>query len=86
MDDLHPQKRKDHNQKDDLSKRGPYGEFDKDSAQAWKVLINLYAEKVIAHTDVNDGSCRRDLNLNSGGPTSVACCCYRDPSPPPSPR
>jgi hypothetical protein len=53
-----PAKEKGHNnQKDDLSKHQPYQEFDKDSAQARKVLIGLYAEKVIAHTDVNGRSC-----------------------------
>jgi hypothetical protein len=40
MGDLCPRKQKGHNQKDDLSKRGPYyQEFDKDSAQAQKALI-----------------------------------------------
>jgi hypothetical protein len=40
-----------------LSKQGPYREFNKDSAQAWKALIGLYAEKAIAHTDANGASC-----------------------------
>ena len=48
-------------QKDYLSKRGPYREFDEDSAQARKGLIGSYAEKVIAHTDANGGSCPRRL-------------------------
>jgi hypothetical protein len=54
MNDDHPQKRKSHNQKDDLSKQGPYQEFDKDSAQAWKALIGLYAEKAqVQQSQVN---------------------------------
>jgi hypothetical protein len=59
MDDLRQRKRKGHNQKDDSSKRGPYREFDEDSAQARKALIGSHAEKVIAHAYANGGSCRR---------------------------
>ena len=62
MDDLHPRKRKGHNQKDDSSKRGPYREFDKDSAQAQKALIVPTQKKVIAHADANGRSCRHVMS------------------------
>jgi hypothetical protein len=64
MDDRRPRKRNIHYQKDDSSKRGPYQEFDEDSAQARKALIGLYAGKAIAHTDANGRSCRRGFVKN----------------------
>jgi hypothetical protein len=50
MDDHRPQKTKSHNQNDDLSKQGPYQEFDEDvighglmlllSIAKWRDLLN----------------------------------------------
>jgi hypothetical protein len=64
MDDCCPRKRKSNNQKDGSSKQGPYQEFNKDSAQAWKALIGLHAEKAIAHTDANGRSCHQGFVKN----------------------
>jgi hypothetical protein len=45
--------------KDSSDVRGPYRRFDKDSTDAWKTLIKLYATLYIAHLDKNDGKCKQ---------------------------
>ena len=77
MDDLCPRKRKGHNQKDDSSKRGPYQEFEEDSAQARKALIGLYAEKVITQANANGGSCHQGFVKNLVDASARVASAYR---------
>ncbi len=63
-ENLPAKEKRSQSKKDDSSKQGPYRDFKEDSAQAQKALLGSYEEKVIAHADANNGSCRQGFVKN----------------------